>query len=343
MQYQIRQIFAFDKAAQQQVLALLTGEGITRDRNLDYTAAIFDESGVMAATGSFFRNTLRCLAVRSDLRGEGLLGTLVSHLVDELAQRGVFDVFLYTKYQAARYFKELGFHTLAEVDRQVVFMENSATAFQNYLDTLKTGMVAGKKAAAIVMNANPFTLGHQYLAEQASANCDLLHLFIVREDISAFPFSVRERLVRAGTQHLKNIVYHDTGSYLVSSATFPSYFIQDSREVTVAQARVDAAVFGKIARALDIGLRFVGDEPFSFATNLYNETMAEDLPKQGVELRIIPRKLDAGSQPISATRVRRLLAEGDTEGLRALLPETTLAYLLSPEGQEVARRIPAQK
>lgn len=339
MQYQVRQVYPFDKASQKQVLALLQGEGITVDRNLDYTAALFNEQNQMVATGSFFRNTLRCLAVRGDMQGEGLLGSLISHLREELALRGVFDVFLYTKHQAARFFTDLGFHTLAEVKPQLVFMESSATAFSQYLRTISQGAVKAKRVAAIVMNANPFTLGHQYLAEQAAAQCDVLHLFIVREDISAFPFVVRERLVKAGTAHLKNIIYHDTGPYIVSSATFPSYFLPDSEEATIAQARVDTAVFGKIAQALHINLRFVGDEPLSFATNLYNQTMAKDLPDLGAELHIIPRRQDLAGEVISATRVRKLLQSGDLDGLRALLPETTLQFLQSQEGSEVIARM----
>ena len=72
------------------------------------------------------------------------------------------------------------------------------------------------------MNANPFTLGHQYLVETAAASCDLLHLFIVSEDSSLVPFSVRKKLVMEGTAHLKNICYHESGPYIISSATFPS-------------------------------------------------------------------------------------------------------------------------
>ena len=58
------------------------------------------------------------------------------------------------------------------------------------------------------MNANPFTLGHQYLVEKAAAENDLLHLFIVSEDASLVPFKIRKQLVMKGTAHLKNICYH---------------------------------------------------------------------------------------------------------------------------------------
>lgn len=339
MDYVIRRIYPFDQPEQEKLHRLLDREGISADRNLEYTVGLYDQGGRLAATGSYYKNTLRCLAVDGERRGEGLLNSIVSHLTAELAARGVFDIFLYTKYESAKYFRDLGFYPVAEVDRQVVFMENSKSAFPDYLKTLAKRKVPGENVGAIVMNANPFTLGHQYLTETASSECDVLHLFIVREDVSAFPFIIRKRLIREGTAHLKNVVYHDTGSYIVSHATFPSYFIQDSEEVTRAHARVDAAVFRRVAETLEIRTRYVGDEPFSFATNLYNLVMSEELPKYGVRLRIISRREDAGNTPISASRVRAMLKDGKLESLRQLVPETTFAFLVSPEGRDLAASI----
>ncbi len=80
------------------------------------------------------------------------------------------------------------------------------------------------RIAALVMNANPFTFGHQYLVEKAAAESDILHLFIVSEDQSLVPFSVRKQLVLEGTAHLDNIIYHESDPYIISNATFPSYF-----------------------------------------------------------------------------------------------------------------------
>ena len=336
MQHEIRRIYPFDQAEQEKLRMLLAREGIAADRNLEYTAGVYNEAGKLAATGSYFKNTLRCVAVDEAFRGEGLLSSVVSHLTSELAARGVFDVFLYTKAEAAKYFEGLGFFRIAEVDRRVVFMENSKNAFPDYLAKISRMKLPGERVAAIVMNANPFTLGHQYLAEKASSECDVLHLFAVREDVSAFPFTVRERLIREGTSHLKNVIYHHTGSYIVSTATFPSYFISDSEEVTRAHARVDAAVFQKIAESLGITIRYVGEEPFSFATSLYNQVMSERLPEYGVELKIIRRREDSGNSAISASRVREYLLGNDLESLRQLVPKTTFDYLVSREGRELA-------
>jgi [citrate (pro-3S)-lyase] ligase len=51
----------------------------------------------------------------------------------------------------------------------------------------------GRKIGAIVMNANPFTLGHRWLVEQAARQCDWLHLFVVKEDASCFPITIASR------------------------------------------------------------------------------------------------------------------------------------------------------
>lgn len=177
---------------------------------------------------------------------------------------------------------------------------------------------------------NPFTLGHQYLVEKAAAACDTLHLFVVSEDASLVPFAVRKRLVEAGVAHLPNVVLHDSGPYIISNATFPSYFLKDEAAVIDGHARLDLAVFTKIAKALNITARYVGEEPTSQVTGLYNKIMCEQLPKAGIECIVVPRK-EADGKAISASTVRQCLQSGDWETLKTLLPQTSLDYFRSPE------------
>jgi [citrate (pro-3S)-lyase] ligase len=329
---EIRRIGKHDKRALSEIVALLEQEGISLDDNLDYTLGLYSEDDRLAATGSFYRNTLRCLAVDNAHQGEGLMAVVVSRLVEELFSRGQQHLFVYTKRTAAQSIAALGFYEIAATN-EVVFLENRRTAFRDYLKGLSRPETAPKKVGAIVMNANPFSKGHQYLAETAAAACDALHLFMVSEDVSAFPYHVREKLIIEGTRHIPNVYHHPTGPYLVSSATFPSYFIKESDQLTLAQARLDARVFGRIAKELHITDRFVGEEPFSPATHLYNQAMGELLPQAGIALFVVPRMADAGGIPVSATRVRRALAEGDTQPLRALLPDSSYDFVISKEGQ----------
>ena len=193
-----------------------------------------------------------------------------------------------------------------------------------------------------VMNANPFTLGHQYLIEKAAAENDLLHLFIVSEDASLVPFKIRKQLVMKGTAHLKNICYHDSGPYIISNTTFPSYFQKDENAVIESHAMLDLTVFTQIAKVLGITRRYVGEEPTSLVTGIYNRIMSEKLPEQGIECIVVPRKT-CEDTPISASNVRLALQNGDYDTLSKLVPQTTLDYFKSPEAIPVIERIRQQE
>jgi len=328
--------------AMAQLDALLEKEGIRRDAFLDHTVGLFDEDYHLIATGSCFGKTLRCMAVDSAHQGEGLLNRIVSELISFQFQRGNPDLFLYTKCDKAPVFGDMGFYEVARAGGQAVFMENHRDGFSRYLDRLKAETAAsglsGKVHGAVALNANPFTLGHQYLLETAAAECDLLHMFIVSEDLSLVPLAARERLIREGSAHLRNLVYHQCGSYIISNATFPSYFLKSETDVITAHARLDIAVFVKIAQALGITRRFVGEEPFSQVTGIYNQVMVKGLSNAGIGVTVIPRK-EIDGMAVSASAVRELLKAGDFDALRTLVPESTYRFFTSPEAAPVLERI----
>ena len=150
---------------------------------------------------------------------------------------------------------------------------------------------------------------------------------VLSEDKSLFPTEVRRRLVEQGVADLKNVTVHPTGDYLISSATFPSYFIKDKSKVDDIQCELDLEIFSRhFAPALGITRRFVGSEPLSPVTNAYNQKMKEYLPPRGIEVYELERKETLGA-PISASRVRALLEQKDADTLRQLVPPTTFAYL----------------
>ena len=364
--YYISQISHNDKTAIQSVTALLQAEGIRLDANLDYTCGMYDDEMNIIATGSCFGNTLRCLAVSSDHQGEGLMNQIISHLIEVQFNRGNTHLFLYTKCSSAKFFGDLGFYEIARIDGQIVFMENRRTGFKNYLKKLEDSSAqqiqalteassdntadpksdhipqstaaTERKIAALVMNANPFTLGHQYLVEKAARENDLLHLFIVSEDASLVPFKVRKQLVMEGTAHLDNICYHDSGPYIISNATFPSYFQKDENAVIESHAMLDLTIFTEIAQTLGINRRYVGEEPTSLVTGIYNQIMSEKLPENGIECVIVPRKTD-GEKAISASTVRQVIKDNDMDTLRKLVPESTLRYFESEDAKDVIARI----
>ncbi|MBQ3764862.1 MAG: [Synergistaceae bacterium] len=336
--YTISKVYPSDKRANSQIEKLLLNEGIRRDKNLDYTCAVYDDDYNIIATGSCFGNTLRCMAVSHEHQGEGLMNEVVTHLVQYEYSRGVNQLFLYTKCNSAKFFGDLGFYEIVRIADQVVFMENRRTGFSDYLSELSKSKREGKNVAALVLNANPFTLGHQYLVEKASGENDVLHVFIVSEDASLVPFEVRKKLVVAGTSHLHNIVYHDTGPYIISSATFPSYFQKDDEAVIESHANLDLEIFVKIAESLGINARYVGEEPKSLVTGIYNRIMSEKLPEHGIKCVIVPRKTEGG-EVISASNVRQAIKEGRLDEIRGLVPESTYEFFASPEAESVIARI----
>ena len=341
----ISSIYPNDKYSNKMILKLLEAEGIKRDRNLDYTCAVYDSDYNIIGTGSCFGNTLRCLAVSHEHQGEGLTNKIISHLIQYQFERGNFHLFIYTKYSTYHLFKDLGFYEIVRIKDQIVFMENKKTGFNDYLNELKKNNVNNidtnkKKIAAIVMNANPFTLGHQYLIEKASKENDILHLFIVSEDKSIVPFSVRKKLIKEGTKHLNNIIYHDSGPYIISSATFPSYFQKDEKDVIESHANLDIEIFTKIAKALDINVRYVGEEPYSLVTGIYNQLMIKKLPENGIQCVVVPRMANKeGNEVISASEVRKAIKEGQFEKMKNMVPECTYKFFMSEEGKDVVNKI----
>lgn len=336
--YTISKVYPSDKKTNDKVDFLLTSEGIRRDENLDYTCAMFDDDFNIIATGSCFGNTLRCMAVSRDHQGEGLMNEIVTHLLQVQFSRGNFHLFLYTKCDSAKFFRDLGFYEIVRIAEQVVFMENKRTGFQDYLQELGQSKVNAPRVAALVMNANPFTLGHQYLVEKAAGENDVVHLFMVSEDASLVPFDVRKRLILEGTKHLKNVIYHDSGPYIISNATFPSYFQKDEAAVIESHANLDLTVFIRIATALGINVRYVGEEPKSLVTGIYNRIMAQKLPENGIRCVIVPR-LEEGGQVISASTVRQAIKDGNFDVLKSLTPQTTFNYFISEEAKPIVGRI----
>lgn len=336
--YVISQIFPSDRRGNAQINALLEEEGIRRDANLDYTCAMLDDDFNIIATGSCFKNTLRCMAVSHAHQGEALMNEIVTHLIEVQYERGNTHLFLYTKCNSAKFFRSLGFYEIAYIENQIVFMENRRNGFSNYLARLEKKRQQKERVAALVMNGNPFTLGHQYLVETAAAENDVLHLFVVSEDSSLVPFSVRKQLVMEGTSHIHNICYHDSGPYIISNATFPSYFQRDEEAVIESHAMLDLAIFTQIAKSLGIHTRYVGEEPNSLVTGIYNQIMSQKLPENGIACKIIPRKC-VGDMPISASTVRQALKTDEFEKLAQLVPESTLRYFESAAAQPVIARI----
>lgn len=332
-QYEIRSVDLQQKGERDALAAFLAAQGLGLDDDLDY-ALCLTEGERIVASGCAAGKVLKCFAAAPDYRGEALMNRLMSFLRLRAYHEGRQNLFLYTQTEKAPLFSQLGFHILA-TSSEAVLMESRKEGVQEYLDSLALPSPAAR-TAALVMNCNPFTLGHRRLIEQASAEQDQVYVFLLREESSAFPFAVRKVLAEAGMADLPRVSLHHGGDYMISRATFPAYFLKESRKIEEHFARIDLDLFSRrIAPALSIGTRYVGEEPYCPLTARYNSLMKEILPSRGIRVREIPRK-GGDDGAISASRVRQALAAGRFDRLREWVPPATFAYLRSPEGENIA-------
>ena len=320
----------FRGAALEKLVSFLNDCGLKYDERVEYSICL-TEGDRIAATGSLDGTVLKCVAVSPAFRSEGLAARIISELVSEAARRRHFHLFLFTKPENQELFDDLGFYPIAKTD-QVLLMENKKRGVEQFVASLKKPEPAAE-VGAIVANCNPFTLGHLYLIETAAKKCELLYIFIVSENKSSFSAETRLELVRKGISRLTNVHLCSTGPYLVSAATFPDYFFKDSGEVSALtiNTSLDIAIFAEcFARPLGIKRRYVGTEPFDPVTSVYNKQMKELLPAYGIEVVEIPRLENSGGA-VSASRVRRMLKEGNLDEIRELVPPTTYEYLVKTE------------
>ncbi len=352
------------------------GENGLRMEALDVYYAIEDEDGNILAGAGLSRDIIKCIAVAEQARQEGLVAPLVSHLISLASARGILELKLFTKPENQAIFESLGFHLLASAPKAIL-MENGR-GLERYCAYLK-GFAKEGRCGVVVMNANPFTLGHLYLLEQAASQVDTLYVIPVKEDLSQFPYTERLAMIKAavGGESEENyflcsssknqfssekiapgssswqkigfsqsvaknnflpskVVVLEGSDYQISAATFPTYFLKDLSDAAETQMRLDLDLFARhIAPALNASVRFVGSEPLDALTNQYNTLIpnAVIIPRLTAEknyfLQGFAKNQFSDADIISASRVRKYLAEGDFHSAAALCPETTWPYLLA--------------
>lgn len=335
---EIRELPLMLKSVRRQVEAFLVSNGLLLDEGLDYYVGVYPVEGDTMLGGAGLQgNVIKCIAVAPEARDLSLSNMLISHLRSVCFSRGCSNIFAFTKPENETVFKSLAFHIIGRAPK-AIFCESSSNGIASYCQQLTTYRHEGTNGV-IVMNCNPITLGHRYLIETAAKQVDRLHVILVKEDKSIFPFSVRYRLVKETVADLENVLVHEGSAYVLSAATFPNYFIKEPSAVAITQIQLDLDLFANnIAPALGATVRFVGSEPFDALTSDYNRLMEEVLPAHGIELRVIERKTQ-NSIPISASLVRDLLAEGKHEEAFAFLPQPTKLFLQSDEGRTITEKL----
>ena len=333
-----------------QIEMFLQTNGLRYD-DVDYYAAIVDESSdEMIAGGGLKGSVIKCVAVADGHKGEAVANVIVSHLIAKANAEGCQCVKLYTKPDNRQLFESLSFRLIAE-SPNAILMETGVGGIEKYSEELRVKSEelrvkseelrvkseelkndesvvsnARKPIGVIVMNANPFTLGHRFLVEQSSELVERLYVVVVREDCSMFSYNERKAMVSQGVRDIGNVVVVDGSDYAVSAATFPTYFLKQLSDATDTQIILDLDLYRRrIAPALGATIRFFGSEPTDPLTRRYNELMHQQLGEEHVHE--IQRKQQEGSA-ISASRVRKAMMEGCLWDAMQLVPPTTIPYII---------------
>ena len=343
----------------QRIEAFLKRNALRID-DMNYYAAVLEDDGEMIAGGGLKDDVIKCVAVDDAHKGEAIANTLVSHLISHANQEGYSCIKLFTKPKNRQLFESLSFRLLAEAP-EAILMETGIGGISNTVEALKKIKEESEKykeynkeckednkeckentsylntstpqhlnttmqpTGCIVMNCNPFTLGHRYLIEQAAKQVERLYVMVVKEDCSLFAYTERKAMVEQGVADIENVSVIDGSDYAISRATFPTYFLKRLDDAADTQMLLDLDLFRRhIAPALGATVRFVGTEPTDQLTRRYNQLMHEALK----DVREINR-LEKDGNAVSASRVRKAMEEGDMNTIRQFVPPTTLPYIIA--------------
>lgn len=344
MNYIVEKLHLTNAEEVSEVKSFLSTFQLDYEKDIDYTVVIRDSNKIIA-TCSKAKDVLKGFAIDNSLHGEGLTNLLITSIQDRLFQEGIFHSFIFTKPAYETTFKSFGYKVIASVE-EVTLLEYGFNDINKTLAAMKKlyGIDTATPKTALVMNCNPFTLGHRYLIEEASLKSEEVLIFIVEEDKSLFPFVDRYHMVKDGVADLKNVTVIPGGKYIISSATFPAYFLREETKVLSAYTKLDATIFSKyFCKQFNITKRMLGEEPYCPVTKNYNDSLVDVLAKHHVEVEIIPRKwISTPENYISASKVRNLIKKEGGQALDHLsdfIPTVTLNYLRSEEGKEIIKKI----
>lgn len=295
---------------------------------VDYYAGVFlvGQEDVLLGGGGLKDNVIKCIALDEQLRQTGMGTKLISHLYLTALNRGEDNVKVFTKPENEQIFTSLSFNVLATANKAILMENgNGLKKYCQYLDSLKK---EGKNGC-IIMNANPFTLGHRYLIEQASSEVDNLYIIVVKEDRSMFSYTERLQMIIDGSKDIKNVIVCQGSDYQISATTFPTYFLKELSEASQTQILLDLDLFVKhIAKSLNIKIRFAGSEPSDALTNRYNKLMSIILPKNNMEFIEVKRK-ENEQEIISASKLRDYLNDFNFTGASKMAYPPSIPSLLS--------------
>lgn len=249
---------------------------LTFERGVEYTIN-FRRDGKIIGTGSFTGEVLHNIAVDKTMQGSGLVATIVSELMQELARRGRFHYFIFTKPCISHVFKRLGFDEIACAEPYVSLLETGIGSVSAYCDQLKKRIahIEGDRTA-VILNGHSLSYHHWLIIEQEAKENNAVIVFLMNGEQSSIPIT-----------DLYNIMLVPADKYILPSAVFQTYFVP-KEDQQISRTRLDISLFAaQIAPRLGIKRCYTGEAPNSTVIDGYNQAMQDILPNYGIDLRIL--------------------------------------------------------
>ena len=226
-------------------------------------------------------------------------------------------------------------------------LSSKPDAFQTWLEetrlTIKKNFDNLETLSCLVFNANPCTLGHDYLISLASKRSSAVVIFVIEGKPDSgckgnhetktieIPFEDRLKLVQKTAEKYPNVLVLPAGPFLIGRNSFPQNWCQDWKAEEKGKAHLYALLdaklfFQAIAPELGIKTRYVGDEPRDELSEMHLNALRQESKLAKIPLRVAERKR-LGDKYISSSMVREALVQGEWETVRATVSTYVYEYL----------------
>ena len=292
------------------IIKLLEENDLELDKLIDKTFYLEEDSEIIG-TISCYKNIIKCVALKKGYTGSGYFEKLVSEMINHIYQKGITNIMVFTKPIYEMQFKSMGFKEIVKTDNVITLeyglsnIDKVLKSYKNKIESYFNIELEKSNIGAVVINGNPVTLGHEYLIETASKNHSFVIVFLLEEDLSYFTYKERMTLAYLAFLPYRNVLVVPSTDYIVSSLTFPGYFLKEESKKNKEWAKVDALIFKNyFMKELNIKARFVGTEEKGYM-KVYNDTLQEVLQDK----LVIVDRIKNNDKVISASAIRKLIEE----------------------------------
>ena len=259
-----------------EIKAFLAHLNLGYDEDIDHSFYISDNKKVVA-TISHSGYVIKCLAVDEEYQGYNLASKLVLAIIIHLRKIGIHSYFVFTPLKNKNIFLSLGFNLISQ-SNNTCLLEGGVDNIDQVINNIKEKYnINTSNNGAIIINGNPITNGHLHLIKEASKHHKKVLLFVVETDLSEYSFKQRLTMIKNATKDISNIVVIPSTRYIISRATFPTYFIKENSLRSLEYAQIDVLTFkNHFMPILDITKRYIGEETNPMMV-MYNQILKDTL------------------------------------------------------------------